>query len=125
MGGFHGSVRTSGHKIYYAVGVFSEGNNGIVAFDQSWKNVVATFYHELVEARTDADVDDGRVAWVNEELHPEEIGDIPMTLAGADLGKVMKEVRLADGTTVPIQLMWSNAVGGPEGPIAAPHKLAH
>src|SRR5213075_2970275 len=121
LGGFHGSVRTSGHKIYYAVGVFSEGNNGIVAFDQSWKNVVATFYHELVEARTDADVDDGRVAWVNEELHPEEIGDIPMTLAGADLGKVMKEVRLADGTTVPIQLMWSNAVGGPEGPIAKPH----
>ena len=51
----------------YSVGVFSEGNNGIVAFNNSWKNVVATFYHELVEARTDADVEEGRVAWVNNE----------------------------------------------------------
>jgi hypothetical protein len=42
--------------------VFSEGNNGIPAFDESWKNVVATFYHELVEARTDADVEQGEVA---------------------------------------------------------------
>jgi hypothetical protein len=34
----------------------------------------------------------------------------------------MKEVPLSDGSgTVPIQLMWSNAVGGPEGPIPAPH----
>jgi hypothetical protein len=27
-------------------------------FDQPWKNVVATFYHELNEARTDPDVED-------------------------------------------------------------------
>jgi hypothetical protein len=26
-------------------------------FDQPWKNVLATFYHELNEARTDPDVD--------------------------------------------------------------------
>jgi hypothetical protein len=84
--------------------------------------VVATFYHELVEARTDADVEEGRVAWVNNQFPSEEIGDIPMSLAGANLGKVMKEVPLSDGSgTVPIQLMWSNAVGGPEGPIPAPH----
>jgi hypothetical protein len=51
LGGFHGSVRTGATRIYYSVGVFSEGNNGIVAFNDSWKNVVATFYHELVEAR--------------------------------------------------------------------------
>ena len=67
LGGFHGSVRTGATRIYYSVGVFSEGNNGIVAFNDSWKNVVATFYHELVEARTDADVEEGRVAWVNNE----------------------------------------------------------
>jgi hypothetical protein len=122
LGGFHGSVHIGGVTLYYAVGVFSEGNNGIVAFDQPWKNVVATFYHELVEARTDADVEDNNVAWVNNERPSEEIGDIPMTLAGGNLGKVMKEVPLADGSgTVPIQLMWSNAVGGPEGPIAVPH----
>jgi hypothetical protein len=60
---------------------------------------------------------------VNNENPSEEIGDIPMTLAGSDLSKVMKEVPLADGSgTVPIQLMWSNAVGGPEGPITTPHK---
>ena len=122
LGGFHGSVRVGATRIYYSVGVFSEGNNGIVAFNQPWKNVVATFYHELVEARTDADVEEGRVAWVNNEVPSEEIGDIPMTLAGPNLGKVMKEVPLIDGSgTVPIQLMWSNAVGGPEGPIPAPH----
>jgi hypothetical protein len=122
LGGFHGSVRTGATRIYYAVGVFSEGNNGIVAFNEPWKNVVATFYHELVEARTDADVEEGRVAWVNNEVPSEEIGDIPMSLAGANLGKVMKEVPLSDGSgTVPIQLMWSNAVSGPEGPIPTPH----
>lgn len=126
LGGFHGSVHIGPVTLYYAVGVFSEGKNGIVAFDQPWKNVVATFYHELVEARTDADVEDNLVAWVNNERPSEEIGDIPMTLAGGNLGKVMKEVPLEDGSgTVPIQLMWSNAVGGPEGPIAAPHGSAH
>jgi hypothetical protein len=123
LGGFHGSVHIGTSTLYYAVGVFSEGANGIVAFDQPWKNVVATFYHELVEARTDADVEDNRVAWVNKERPSEEIGDIPMTLAGDNLSKVMKEVPLADGSgTVPIQLMWSNAVGAPEGPIATPHQ---
>lgn len=126
LGGFHGSIHIGPVALYYAVGVFSAGNNGIVSFDQSWKNVVATFYHELVEARTDADVEDNQVAWVNNENPSEEIGDIPMTLAGANLGKVMKEVPLADGSgTVPIQLMWSNAAKGPEGPIAVPHGLAH
>jgi hypothetical protein len=124
LGGFHGSVEAGSSKIYYAVGVFSEDDNGIVAFDRSWKNVVATFYHELAEARTDADVENGQVAWVNDEIPSEEIGDIPMTLAGGNLGKVMKEVPLTDGSgTVPIQLMWSNAVNGPEGPIAAPHEV--
>jgi hypothetical protein len=28
------------------------------------------------------------------------------------------------GGTAPIQLMWSNAAGGPEGPISAKHKAA-
>src|SRR5512142_2055630 len=48
---------------YYAIGVYSEqladgSTNGIPVFDAPWKNVVATFYHELNEARTDADVED-------------------------------------------------------------------
>lgn len=44
--------------VYYAIGVYSEGRNGIPAFDEPWKNVVATFYHELNEARTDPDVEE-------------------------------------------------------------------
>jgi hypothetical protein len=121
LGGFHGSVRIANGQIYYAVGVYSQGNNGIDAFGVPWKNVVATFYHELNEARTDAGVEDDQVAWLNNETPSEEIGDIPMTLAGADLSKVMVEVPLTDGSdTVPIQLMWSNGAHGPEGPITTP-----
>ena len=57
LGGYHGSVHAKhGSKtdtVYYAIGVYSEGHNGIVAFDAPWKSVCATFYHELNEARTD------------------------------------------------------------------------
>jgi hypothetical protein len=44
-----------------------------------------------------------------------------MSLAGADLSLVMKEVPLTGGGTAPVQLQWSNAVHGPEGPIDDPH----
>jgi hypothetical protein len=130
LGGYHGSVHAGADKVYYAVGVFSEGANGIVAFDQPWKNVVATFYHELVEARTDADVEDAAAAgsfsagsrflgWYSPKAG--EIGDIPMSEAGAALNKVMVEVPLTGGAgTVPIQLMWSNTVHGPEGAVSTP-----
>ena len=106
------------------------GSNGIVAFDQPWKNVCATFYHELCEARTDPDVEDairaGDTAAANKFLgwyspRGGEIGDIPIEEAGAEIDLVMKEVPLVLGGKAPIQLMWSNAVGGPEGPIAKKH----
>src|SRR5690349_6658522 len=63
LAGYHGSVhlpRGGGEHdtIYYSVAVYSEGRNGIVAFDEPWKNVCATLYHELQEARTDPDVED-------------------------------------------------------------------
>ncbi|HVP74839.1 MAG TPA: hypothetical protein VMS63_02365 [Gaiellaceae bacterium] len=136
LGGYHGSVHVvrSGRlkeTVYYAVSVYSEGTNGIVAFPHPWQNVCATLYHELCEARTDPDVEDAiragatpagerLLGWYSSRGG--EIGDIPMAETGGDLSLVMKEVPLADGSgTVPIQLMWSNAVGGPEGPIAQPH----
>jgi len=131
LGGFHGSVHTGPDTVYYAVGVYSDSDNGINAFpDAAWKNVVATFYHELNEARTDADVEDAAAAasladgqrklgWYS--IKGGEIGDIPITEAGADLSKVMVEVPLADGSgTVPIQLLWSDDANGPEGPVDAP-----
>jgi hypothetical protein len=38
--------------------------------------------------------------------------------------KVFKEVTVSDGSgTVPVQFQYSNAVHGPEGPIAAPHTV--
>jgi hypothetical protein len=132
LGGYHGSIRTNGNERYYCVAVYSEGDNGIVAFDEPWKNVCATLYHELQETRTDPDVEDAIRAGSSPDAErmlgwysPRggEIGDIPMAESGGRLDLVMKEVPLADGSgTVPIQLMWSNAVGGPEGPITRPHR---
>jgi hypothetical protein len=137
LGGYHGSVHVNAStRVYYAIGVYSEllpggRENGIVAFDAPWKNVVATFYHELCEARTDADVEDAIRAgntpqaikflgWVSSQ--GEECGDFPIFESSNNLALVMQEVALADGTgTVPVQFQYSNAVKGPEGPIAKPH----
>jgi hypothetical protein len=134
LGGYHGSVHVSGtDTVYYAVGVYSqtEANgtvNGIPVFDQPWKNVVGTFYHELNEARTDADVEDAIRAgnspnansflgWVSDQ--GEECGDFPVSEAGGNLAEVFQEVELTDNSgTVPVQFMYSDAAHGPEGPIA-------
>jgi hypothetical protein len=135
LGGFHGSIhRGRGAKtetVYYAVGVYDEGSNGIAVFPEPWKNICAVFYHELCEARTDPDIEDAIRAgdapaadrflgWYSPRGG--EIGDIPLEEAAGDLRSVVKEVPLTRSTgNVPIQLMWSNAVGGPEGPIAKKH----
>jgi hypothetical protein len=127
LGGYHGSVHAGGTVIYFAVGVFSESlpdgdENGIVAFDEPWKNVVGTFYHEMQEARTDPDVEDAIrtqntnfIGWNSDQ--GEEIGDFPVFEANP-LQQVFKEVPLVNGGTVPIQLMYSNRVNGPEDPTA-------
>jgi hypothetical protein len=134
LGGYHGSIHLRGRTIYYAVGVYSEGTNGIAVFGDPWKNVCAVMYHELCEARTDPDVEDAIRAgdspravdflgWYSP--HGGEIGDIPLDEAGGRIGAVIKEVPLTTGEEkVPVQLMWSNAVGGPEGPIARKHRTA-
>src|SRR5262249_20245832 len=49
LGGYHGSVHVGDTTLYYSANVFSQPlpggtENGIVAFDASWKNVVATLY---------------------------------------------------------------------------------
>jgi hypothetical protein len=138
LGGYHGSVHQTmsgvGQTVYYAVGVFSQTTpdgqvNGIPAFPEPWKSVVATFYHELNEARTDADVEDAIrtsqdsfLGWTSAQ--GEECGDFPIDETNGDLSLVFKEVPLADGSgTVPVQFQYSNAVHGPEGPIANPHPL--
>jgi len=136
LGGYHGSIHARGVAVYYAVGVYSQvladgRQNGIVAFDQPWKNVVATFFHELNEVRTDANVDDAirtgndsLLGWTSSQGY--EVGDEPVFEASGDLSLVFKEVQLADGAgTVPVQLMWSNTVHGPEGPVDTPEVPAN
>lgn len=128
-----GDVRGIGIA-YYAISVYSEGKNGVVGFDQVWKNIVATSYHELQEVRTDPDVEDALKArslrkamqllgWVSASGN--EVGDFPVSEAGPDLAEVMKEVPLADGSgTVPVQFMYSNRVHGPGGATASGQQRA-
>ena len=136
LGGYHGSVHIGATTIYYSTAVYSErlpngGTNGIPVYDQNWKNVVATMYHELQEARTDPDVDDAirdgtsngtrYLGWTSDSGL--EIGDYAIAEA-RQLKQVFVEVPLADGSgMVPVQLQYSNAVHGPEGPIPYPHGM--
>lgn len=129
LGGYHGShAADGGTTIYFAAAVYSQttarGHNGIPVWPDSWKNVVATLYHELTEARTDADVEavnrannQNLLGWYS--LKGGEIGDIPITEAGSNLHSVFVEVTLQSGETAPIQLMWSNAAEGPGEPFTA------
>ena len=138
LGGYHGSVvSTNGERVYFAVGVYSEryangSTNGIPVFREPWKNVVAALYHQLIEARTNPDVeeairdpsllnDDRTLGWVSDSGL--EIGDIPLS-ANFPLTSVITEVPLANGSgSVPVQLPYSNYAGAPEGPITQPHPL--
>ena len=142
LGGYHGSVHvvtgTDSVTIYYAVGVYSERladgtTNGIPVFDQPWKNVVATFYHELNEARTDPDVEDAIRAgndpnathflgWVSSQ--GEECGDFPVFEANP-LTEVFQEVELTNqNSTVPVQFQYSDADHGPGEPRDTPAPFA-
>ncbi len=137
LAGYHGSVDflapDGTHKsAYYAIGVYSEDypylgvTNGITNFNQPWKNVVATAYHELNEARTDPDVEESNrtgnntlLGWYSDAGG--EVGDYPVTEAyqSGSNSAVFTEVPLVNGKgTIPIQVLYSNAVHGPEDPTA-------
>jgi hypothetical protein len=128
LGGYHGSVHffRNGQMrtLYYSANVYSERRasrrNGIPFFNQPWKNIVCTLYHELVEFQTDPDVGDAIrqrdsrfIGW-NSQFGM-EIGDQP--IAANTLDRVFKEVlTLPDSRPTPVQLMYSNAVHGAEEP---------
>ncbi len=138
LGGFHGSVNVkkgaASKRLYYSVNVFSARNdegrrNGIIAFAEPWKNVVATLYHEINEFRTDPDVAEANRATSNEEAEGllgwlstnpegnEEIGDNPLS-SGKALGDVFREILLSDDVRkVPVQFLYSNAVHDAQGPV--------
>lgn len=135
LGGYHGSIHImhpgTPITVYYSVAVWSEGDNGIAIRGwEPWENACATLYHELNEARTDPDVEDairtGDVRWIGWNSQTgEEIGDFPIEEAGPNLPLVFRKIEVASAPgTVPIQLLWSNRVHGPEEPGRAPHLLA-
>ena len=130
-------MTADGGRVYFAVGVYSQrftngATNGIPVFREPWKNVVATLYHQLTEARTDPNVEDAirdssdlnadrNLGWVSDSGL--EIGDLPLR-GNVPITSVVREVPLADGSgTVPVQLPYSNFVHGAEGPIPQPHPL--
>jgi hypothetical protein len=125
LGGYHGSVHSGAQTHYFAVGVFSKGANGIDAFGVPWKNVVATFYHELCEVRTDPDVEDAIrnnndsfIGWNSNQ--GEECGDLPI-FEDPGLNRVFQEIDLANNTgKSPVQFQYSNHAQGPEGPVEKP-----
>lgn len=138
LGGYHGSIHYKGRTLYYSVEVYSERRadgliNGIPVFAEPWKNICATLYHEICEFRTDPDVEDAirdpenpnsvrYLGWTSDA--GEEIGDYPLH-AGVSLKEIVTEVPLANGQgMVPIQLNYSNAVHGPQGPIPTPNPPA-
>jgi hypothetical protein len=142
LGGYHGSIHVGSGRsesiVYYAVGVYSESRpdgtvNGIPVFDQPWKNVVATFYHELNEARTDPDVEDAIrggsdpnavkfLGWTSQQ--GEECGDFPVFEA-KPLTQVFQEISLTNGHgKAPIQLQYSDADHGPGEPRKTPAPFA-
>jgi hypothetical protein len=135
LGGYHGSVhaRVAGRpvRLYYSANVYSQTladgtENGIPVFDKSWKNVVATLYHEINEFRTDADVRDAIETQNNDALgwmsrQGLECGDQPIFAAGQHLNRVFQEITATGGgAKIPVQFLYSNVVHGAEGPIPAP-----
>ncbi len=58
---------------------------------------------------------EGQASIGAQTLNAKSVGSINLE-AGQTLSLVMVEVKLANGASAPIQVMWSNAVHGPEGP---------
>ncbi len=132
LGGYHGSVHFQRdgqtRTLYYSANVYSAiragRRNGIPFFSAPWKNVVCTLYHELIESQTDPDVgdairlNDSRFIGYNSRFG-QEIGDQP--IAANSLDKIFKEVMTLPGPrATPVQLIYSNAVHGAEGPEEKP-----
>ena len=135
LGGYHGSVHAQNKTVYFSVVPYAERRpdgsvNGVPVLSEPWKNICAAMYHQLCETRTDPDVEDALrspndpasvqfLGWTTDQ--GEEIGDLPLK-SGTTLHDSIQEVPLANGQgTVPVQLMYSNAIHAAEGPIQQPH----
>jgi len=114
LAGYHGSVATvNDDRVYYTVSVYSErsangATNGIPVFREPWKNVAATLYHQLMETRTNPDVEEAirrsaegtgepYLGWIS--ASGLELGDIPIR-SDIPLSRIFREVPLANGSGV-------------------------
>ena len=135
LGGYHGSVHAKrGSKtetVYYAVGVVLGRVERHLGLPGRVEEHVRGLLPRALRGANGSGRRgrDPRGQLVARERLPRlvlaaggEIGDIPLEEAGGNLSAIIREVKLAAGSkTVPVQFMWSNAVAGPEGPIARKH----
>lgn len=122
MGGlasYHHYVDLGKDRVYYAVSVWSDGENGAaIPGWQPWESTCAGVYHELAETRTNPNITgeiptDKIWGWASSE--GEEIGDLSLDWAGDDPTQVFKrDLPRLDG--VPVELLWSNAIQQPYMP---------
>ncbi|WP_437194312.1 hypothetical protein [Planctomicrobium sp. SH527] len=131
LAGYHGSVPSEMESILYTVVVSSEllpdgRQNGIPAFQQSWKNTAAILYHQLQEVRTNPDAEDalrnagdpdgaGKLGWTADS--GDELGDLALK-DGTPLTEIFREVPLTNGSgTVPVQILLQEQ---PAAPVLSP-----
>lgn len=79
LGGYHGSFDKPGlGRVYYSAVVHADGMNGPAFKDRAVDNMTVIESHELTEAITDPDVNNGKLGWYNDRYG--EVGDIPIAL---------------------------------------------
>lgn len=106
LGGFHGSViDAKGKPVYFAVVCYSKGQNGIDFDGVARDNISITASHELDEAFTDPDVENGQLGWYNDKYG--EIGDLAVNSGLVPLDKAF----VKDERGYAVQLEWSNRDG--------------
>ncbi|MGH7155835.1 MAG: hypothetical protein ACREF3_18055 [Acetobacteraceae bacterium] len=120
------AVMKDGTRIYYAVTVWSDGENGAaIPGWQPWENVCAGLYHELAETRTNPDLTKlpPNKNWGWASVDGDEIGDLSVIWAGDDPAKVfVKDIAGISG--VPVALLWSDKEHGPFDPRSAAGSVA-
>lgn len=104
IGGYHSSFdMLDGTRIYYAVIVYSDSQNGANITGNVPDNLTVAASHEWTEAVTDPDVNNGRLGWYDRVYG--EIGDIPIEIA-----RTRQEV-YGDVAGYATQKEWSNREG--------------
>ena len=133
LAGIHGNFNISTQKLYFCVAVWSDGDpNGIsVPTWQPWQNTCATLYKELMQFRTNPDIDSlpaagptapGVTGWATWYTPPPagpgqwmEIGNTP-TLWATAVGIPSLNyatITTQSGVIAPIHVLWSNTIKSP------------